>query len=731
MEEPSEQSEQKIINYNESIPQQSHVLPPPPPPPLPSLPPPLPSLPPPLQPLPPPPPPPPPPHTFPFPISQLENNATSQPHSKDGEQAYLHSQRIDYPTSSAGFLTELCNTKTNANNYDQELPCNTSQSQLSYPQGQSSSQSLLSQTYSSQTVSCSNQFANTSNSQFRHSSTTLQDHCGIDSSAAYHSNTSYVMHPIFQIPQHSNAQIRPGAHQAHPDICPVCDHNYSISSSDWQRDFFRDQSRQNNLPDSLQQHVIALTSDSKAKQQQQQQPHYDNFQQIHTRQHTAAFRFCEYRPNEGELIHSATPEAIKPRSVHLNQQRSPKDISHAEINERQREQYTQQLEIYHELPENLKHQQSVLYQNEQGQNLVQLWHQKNKLWKDISAFSDRSERCKHLNFGQPPRKTKSQGDELQLKMVALSLSFLNETADSMKKTTLCRQDLNATGPPCGRLHCGYCSRANQRKSCPSCLAWVRMARRVCVCGESLISCEPSHLTPPLALRDKGVSTCVQAIEKHLNGMTQHRFGQAFAFYSARDGASQGRSEVGMIASYCNDFFITNINGKVIYDVTPSLHPECDLPDIHNELSNSACAFWKRHLEELRSKIQSSFHDISQLLAEHSAIKHGCLTSLTDIARRLGNSTNVKINAIPNTTPKRQHDESSSSCVDTKRPYTEQDSLNSSFSTFLQNNQERQSSPQLHQNNEQSAIDRSNLAPEIQVGGQMLAPSPKSIKNVSH
>lgn len=120
--------------------------------------------------------------------------------------------------------------------------------------------------------------------------------------------------------------------------------------------------------------------------------------------------------------------------------------------------------------------------------------------------------------------------------------------------------------------------------------------------------------------------------------------------------------------------------------------------------------------------------LPKIYAFHLDVIHALLT-LNNIVE--GNSTNVKINAIPNTTPKRQHDESSSSCVDTKRPYTEQDSLNSSFSTFLQNNQERQSSPQLHQNNEQSAIDRSNLAPEIQVGGQMLAPSPKSIKNVSH
>ncbi|EGD77283.1 hypothetical protein PTSG_08378 [Salpingoeca rosetta] len=300
---------------------------------------------------------------------------------------------------------------------------------------------------------------------------------------------------------------------------------------------------------------------------------------------------------------------------HEQQQQQQHEQQQQNQNQKQQQQPQQQQSQQQEPQQQRQQHQPLKVSSELGP-LIETWRSQRKVWYETSHMADRKSRCERLQFGQTPRKTKSNG---------------------MKKTPQCRQDLSSTGPPCGRPHCGYCSRFNQKKSCPKCHAWVKMAKRTCACGQSLTTSTPTFFYPPLASKDKGVSCCTQAIEKHLNAMAQHRFGQAVALYAARDGASQGRAEAGLIASYCNDLFITDHRGKVVADVTPDVDRSCDLPDEHHLMSDAECTYWTRQIRTLRTRVQGALKDATQAMTEYMKLKHGGAAALADAMRNFSES----------------------------------------------------------------------------------------------
>eukprot|EP00049_Salpingoeca_infusionum_P007651 m.124224 g.124224 ORF g.124224 m.124224 type:complete len:220 (+) comp13772_c0_seq2:88-747(+) len=123
------------------------------------------------------------------------------------------------------------------------------------------------------------------------------------------------------------------------------------------------------------------------------------------------------------------------------------------------------------------------------------YRQRKSLWYTTSNMKERRARCEKLQFGRAQRVHPGPGVE---------------------RSALCKQDPTADSPPCGRLGCGHCSRLNQRKVCTHCNHWEKMAKKVCRCGAAFTPETGGETNPPVALKDKGVTLCMQHVGRSVS-----------------------------------------------------------------------------------------------------------------------------------------------------------------------------------------------------------------------
>ena len=160
----------------------------------------------------------------------------------------------------------------------------------------------------------------------------------------------------------------------------------------------------------------------------------------------------------------------------------------------------------------------------------------------------------------------------------------------------------------------------------------------CVCVCVRVECVCSHvpaftslclthtLPPPHHLR------CCPAVCEQLNALCQHQFGQGIVLCTTHDGGHNKRKHAAMLATYGNDFFVTDFKGSVVSDVNRSVDPTCDLPDKWHNIPESVCRYAQERLAALRGRVQTQLQAAAQAMSEYAAIKHATVDDLKALAR---------------------------------------------------------------------------------------------------